>query len=165
VVGHEVEQNLKPPLMGLHEQIVEVCQRAEAWIDVAIVGDVVAEINHRRRVDGGDPDRVDPKADKIFEPPPDPREIADAVVVGVLKGTWVDLINHTHLPPERGHAKANPCGEKQLSACCDWKSTVFLQISYFGPVRTVAGLRARTNVRFARRPLRTSNLTLRWSIL
>ena len=112
MVGHEVEQNLKPPPMGLHKQVVEVCQRTEAWIDVAIVGNVIAEINHRRRVDGGDPDRVDPKADKIFEPPPDPREVADAVVVGVLKGTWVDLIDHTRLPPERSHAEANPSDEK-----------------------------------------------------
>lgn len=37
------------------------------------------------------PDRVDPKADKIFEPPPDPCEVADAVAVGVLKGPWVKL--------------------------------------------------------------------------
>ena len=70
-------------------QIVEVCQAAEAWIDNAVVCDVIAEINRQRRVDGGDPDRVDPRADKIVEPPPDPHEVADAVVIGVLKGTWV----------------------------------------------------------------------------
>ena len=106
VVGHEVEQNLKPPPMGLHQQVVEVSQRAEAWIDVAIVGNVIAEINHRRRVNGRDPDRVDPKADKIIEPPLYPSEVADAVVVGVLKGPRVDLIDHTRLPPERGHANS-----------------------------------------------------------
>ena len=85
VVGHEVDQNLKPPPMGLRKQVVEVCQRAEAWIYVAIVGNVIAEINHRRRVNRGDPDRFDPKADKIIEPPLYPLEVAYAVVVGVLK--------------------------------------------------------------------------------
>jgi hypothetical protein len=89
VVGHEVEQNLKPPPMGLHQQVVEICQVAEAWIDVAIVGNVIAEINHRRRVNGRDPDRFDPKADKIVEPLLYPFEVADAVVVRVLKGARV----------------------------------------------------------------------------
>ena len=114
VVGHEVEQNLEPPPMGLHQQIVEIGQRAEARIDVAIVGDVIAEINHRRRVDGRDPDRVDAKADKIVEPPLDPLEVADAVAVGVLKGARVDLVDHARLPPEnseRGRQLRRPyCG-------------------------------------------------------
>jgi hypothetical protein len=47
VVGDEVEQNLEPAPMGLHQKVIEVRQRAEASIDIAIVGDVVAEINHR----------------------------------------------------------------------------------------------------------------------
>ena len=85
VIGHKVEQNLKPPPMGLHQQVVEVFQRTEAWIYVAIVGHVIAEINHRRRVNGRDPDCFDPKADKIVEPLLYPFEVAHAVGVGVLK--------------------------------------------------------------------------------
>src|SRR6476620_10638343 len=104
VIGHEVEQNLKPSPMGFHQQVVEVRQRTEAWIYVAIVGNVIAEINHRRRVNGRDPDRFDPKADKIVEPLLYPFEVAYTVVISVLKGARIDLIDHACLPPERGHA-------------------------------------------------------------
>ena len=113
VIGHEVEQNLEPPPMGLRQQVVEVCQAAEAWIYIAIVGNVIAEINHRRRVNGRDPDRLDPKADKIVEPLLYPFEVAYTVVVSVLKGARVDLIDHACLPPERGHAN------RALGVCVD----------------------------------------------
>jgi hypothetical protein len=92
--------------MGLRQQAVEVCQRPEPWIDVAIVGDVIAEINHWRRVNWRDPDRVDPKADKVIKPTFYSSEVAYAVVVGVLKGPRVDLIDHACLPPGLGHASS-----------------------------------------------------------
>ena len=77
-----------------------------------MVGDVIAEIKHRRRVGGGNPDRYDPKADKIFEPPLYPLQIAYAVVVGILKRAQVDLIDHTRLPPECGMQTAPSACEK-----------------------------------------------------
>ena len=86
VVGHEVEQDLEPARMGLRQQIVEIGERAEARIDAAIIGDVIAEIGHRRGVDRRDPNRVDAEADQIVEPPLDPLEVAYAVAVRVLKG-------------------------------------------------------------------------------
>ena len=52
VVGHEVEQNLEPARMGLCKQTVKIGEYAEPRIDVAIIGDVIAEISHRRGVDG-----------------------------------------------------------------------------------------------------------------
>src|ERR1700704_515983 len=113
VIGHEFEQNLEPLPMGLRQQFVEVCQVAEAWIYIAIVGDVIAEINHRRRVNGRDPDRFDPKADKIVEPLLYPFEVAYTVVVSVLKRARVDLIDHACLPPGRGHAN------RARAACAD----------------------------------------------
>jgi len=90
--------------MGLRKQIVEIGERAEARIDATRVGDVVAEIGHRRGVDGRDPDRVDAEVSQIVEPPLDPLEVAYAVAVRVLKGAWVDLVDHGPLPPEHGHA-------------------------------------------------------------
>ena len=107
MVGHEVEQNLEPAPMGLHQQVVEVSQRTEAWIDVAIVGNVIAEINHRRRVNRRDPDGSDAKADEIIEPLRYSLEVADAVVVSVLKRARIDLIDRTTLPPGRAHASGD----------------------------------------------------------
>ena len=90
--------------MGLRKQIVEIGECAEARIDAAIIGDVIAEIGHRRGVDGRDPDRVHAEAGQIAEPPLDSLEVAHAVAVGILKGARVDLVDHARLPPERGHA-------------------------------------------------------------
>jgi hypothetical protein len=47
VIRNEVEQDLEPARMRLRQQVVEVREHAEARIDAAIVGDVVAEIRHR----------------------------------------------------------------------------------------------------------------------
>ncbi len=46
VVGHEIENQLKAAFMDGRKQLVEVGQGAEDGIDVAVVGDVVAEISH-----------------------------------------------------------------------------------------------------------------------
>jgi len=51
VVGNEIEQKLEAARMGGLDQRVEVGQAAEQRIDVDIVGDVVAEIRHRRGKD------------------------------------------------------------------------------------------------------------------
>jgi hypothetical protein len=49
VVGYEVEQQFEATLMGGREQFVEISRRMELSIDVGIIGNVVAEIGHRRR--------------------------------------------------------------------------------------------------------------------
>ena len=71
--------------MSLRKQVVEIGERAKPRIDAAIIGDVVAEIGHRRGEDGRDPDRVNAEARQIVEPPLDPLEVAYAVAVAVLK--------------------------------------------------------------------------------
>ena len=73
----------------------------KSGIDVAVVGDVVAEIGHRRGIDRRDPDRIDAEPDEIIEPRQDAGQIADAVAVRVLKGARIDLIDDAALPPDR----------------------------------------------------------------
>jgi hypothetical protein len=51
VVRDEVEDHLQPLAVRLGDQAVEVGKIAEERIDVAIIGDVVAEIGHRRGID------------------------------------------------------------------------------------------------------------------
>ena len=43
------------------DQRVEIGERPEERIDVAVVRDVVAEVGHGRRIERRDPDGVDPK--------------------------------------------------------------------------------------------------------
>ncbi len=83
VVDHEVEDQLDPARVGAGQQRVEVGEGAERRIDVAVVGDVVAGVVLRRRIDGGEPDHVNAEGGDVVEPRRDAGQVADAVPVGV----------------------------------------------------------------------------------
>ncbi len=48
MVRHKIEDYFEAAAMRLFEEQVEVVERTEDGIDVAIVGDVIAKIGHRR---------------------------------------------------------------------------------------------------------------------
>src|SRR6202012_4153146 len=64
-----------------------------------VVGDVVAEVDLRRGVHGRDPDGIDAEALEVVEALGDAVEVADAVAVGVLIATGIDLVDDCVLPP------------------------------------------------------------------
>jgi len=101
VVGHEIENELEAAPVRLFGQAVHVRERAEEGIDIGVVGDVIAEIGHRRGIDRRDPDRIDTEPDEMIEPRQDAGQIADAVAIRVLKGARIDLIEDPALPPDR----------------------------------------------------------------
>ena len=73
-------------------------------VDVAVVGDVVAEVEHRRRVERREPDGVDAERRRcavvqVVESAGDARQVADAVAAGVGEAARVDLVHHAMLPP------------------------------------------------------------------
>ncbi len=102
VVGHQVEDDAQAAAVGLGQQAVEVGQRAEQGVDVAVVGHIVAEVVHRRREDGRNPDGVYVQGVQIVEPPADAVEVADAIAVRILEGARVDLVDDAGLPPVHG---------------------------------------------------------------
>ena len=59
VIQHEIHDDADSPLVSLLHQRVEVVERAEPWVNVDVITDIVAEISHRRRIDGREPDGVD----------------------------------------------------------------------------------------------------------
>ena len=67
VVGDEVEDDPQAAAVGLADQRVEVVERPEQRVDVAVVGDVVAEVRHRRAEDRRQPDRVDAQRRDVVE--------------------------------------------------------------------------------------------------
>jgi hypothetical protein len=67
------------------DQFVEVVERSVGRIDCAEIRDVVAEVPHRRRIEGRKPDRVDAKPLKIIDAVYQPAQIALPVAVAVLK--------------------------------------------------------------------------------
>ena len=88
-----------PQRVRVGDQRVEVGERAEQRIDVARVGDVVAVVDHRRRVERGDPERVDAEQVQVAQLVADAGQVADAVAVGVGEAAHVDLVEDRRLPP------------------------------------------------------------------
>jgi len=85
--------------VGLFHQPIKVAQGPEHRIDVAIVGDVVAEILHRRREERRQPDGVDVEAGDVVQLVQHAGQVAHAIAVAVEETTWVDLIDHPAAPP------------------------------------------------------------------
>ena len=85
--------------MGAGHEAGERLHVAEERVDAAVVGDVVAAVLHRGRVEGADPERVDAERLEVAEAPGDAVEVAGAVAVGVLEGARVDLVEDAGLPP------------------------------------------------------------------
>jgi hypothetical protein len=54
-----VDDHLEAERVRAFDQRVEIGERSEHRIDAAIIGDVVAEVAHRRGEEGRQPDRVD----------------------------------------------------------------------------------------------------------
>ena len=57
-----------PSAWASADQLVEVRQRAEDRVDVAVVGDVVPSVGHRRGVERRDPQRVDAEVAEVGQP-------------------------------------------------------------------------------------------------
>ena len=85
--------------MRLFEQTIEVLQVPIFGIDGVVIGNIVAEVSIRGRHDGREPDAVDPKVLEIIEALDNAVQVADAVGVGVLEGTRVNLIDNAVFPP------------------------------------------------------------------
>ena len=96
---HLVDDDLEPQRMGLLHQVVEILQRAESGVDIAIVGDVVAEVAHGRGEYRRQPDGVNAQIGNIVEATGDTHQIANAIAVLILKGARVDLIDYRATPP------------------------------------------------------------------
>jgi hypothetical protein len=110
VVGHPVEQHPDVAGVRLGQQRVEGGEVAEQRVDVAVVGDVVAEVGHRRAVDGRQPDRVRTEPLQVLQARAQAVEVADAVARGVGERARVDLVDDRVLPP---HAAAKATGRRR----------------------------------------------------
>jgi len=99
VVGHEVDQHPQPAGVRRGQQPVEVGEGAEHRVDHAMIGDVVAEVDHRRGVERRQPDRIHSEVDQVVQPAGDPGQVPDPVAAGVGEAPRIDLIDHRRPPP------------------------------------------------------------------
>ena len=101
MADHLIDDHFQPQFMRPHHQRVEIRQRAELRIDVTVVADVIAHIVHRRGEKRRQPDRINAQRGDMLQPRGDPRQIADAIAIAVLKTARIDLIDHRTTPPFR----------------------------------------------------------------
>src|ERR1700691_5085723 len=99
VVEDQIHNDADVALVRFGDKAVEVGEGAVLRVDVGVVGDVVAEVDLRRRIDGGEPDGVDAERLEIVEARGDAVEVADAVAVGVLETARIDFVDDGVLPP------------------------------------------------------------------
>ncbi len=115
VVRDEVDDDPHAELVRALLHPVEVGERSEQRVDVAVVGHVVAGVLLRRGEERGEPDGVDAELGEVVEACRDAGQVAHAVAVGVRERTGVDLVDHGRAPPlgARGdaaaHCRAHSC--------------------------------------------------------
>jgi hypothetical protein len=100
VVDDEVGDHAKAAAVRLADEKVEVRHLAVERRDVLVVGDVIAVVPERGRVEGQEPEAVDAQVLDVVEALGETREIADAVVVRVLERLDVHLVEDGVLVPE-----------------------------------------------------------------
>ena len=101
VAQHQIDDDPEVQALGFGHQAIEIVQRAEQGVDADIVGHVIAEIAHRRRVERRDPHRVGAQRGDVGQAVGNPRQVADAVAIGVAKTTRIDLVQDGTPPPFR----------------------------------------------------------------
>jgi hypothetical protein len=99
VVGDDVDDDLEAEPVGVGQEAVEVGQRAEDRVDVAVVGHVVPAVDHGGAVERRQPDRVDPEVGEVGQAAAEAGEVADPVTVGVGEAARIDLVDHRISPP------------------------------------------------------------------
>ena len=99
VIENKIHDDADVALACLGGEAIKIGHRAVLRIDRGVVGDVVAEVDLWRRVDGRQPDRIDAERLQVVEARCDAVEIADSVAVGILETARIDLVDDRVLPP------------------------------------------------------------------
>ena len=47
MIGDEVDDDFDSDIVGGRDKIIKIGKRAERWVDVTVLGNVVAEVCHR----------------------------------------------------------------------------------------------------------------------
>ena len=103
VVDDEIHEDIHIALLCLGNQLIHIVHRAEARVDIVIIGNIIALIRERRAVDRREPDDVDTELLEIIQFADNALQITDAVAVRVTEALRVNLIGYFFLPPFSFH--------------------------------------------------------------
>src|SRR3546814_2840739 len=101
VIYHQHRNDAQTAAMRLAHQISEVAHRSVGRVDAAVIGDVVAVVAQRRRIEGEEPECGDSEILNIVELFDEFAKVAYAVVVRIEERLHVNLIDDGVLVPER----------------------------------------------------------------
>lgn len=99
MVQNQVEDDMDAAFVGFSEQAVKILQVPEFGIDGVVIRNIIAEVDIRRRINGGEPNAVDAELPQVVEVLDDACQITDTVRITVLKGTRVNLVDNAIFPP------------------------------------------------------------------
>jgi hypothetical protein len=108
VVDDELGDHAQPAGVRLLHEALHVLARAVGRMHVLVVGDVVAVVEQRARVERHDPDRVHAQVADVVELVGEAAEIPDAVAVRVEERL------HVHLVDDRVHVPQRIVGPRRL---------------------------------------------------
>ena len=93
MVEYHVEHDADAARLCLADECIDILHCAEARVDGAVVGDIVAAIVLRRDEERREPEEVDTEFLQIVELRGDAGQIAESVAVRVIEGFRVDLVD------------------------------------------------------------------------
>ena len=96
----------RPRACASRRNVAEVVERAVGRVDVGVVGDVVAVVAQRRRIERQQPEGGDAQVLQVVELLRQPAEVADAVAVAVEERADVQLVDDRVLVPQAGHRES-----------------------------------------------------------
>src|SRR5258708_26391334 len=101
MVGHQLADDADATPVRLLDEGIGVPQRSEQWIDIRVVGDVVAVIAHWRWVERQQPYRVDAEVLQVWELFDEAAKVAAAVRIAVIESAERNLVDDRVLVPQR----------------------------------------------------------------
>ena len=99
VIQDEVGDDAHAAFVGGRGQGLEILDSANRRMDSVEVRDVVAVVFERRRIDGHQPDAIDPEVADVVELFGQPAQIAVAIRIAVEESTDIDLVEDRVLIP------------------------------------------------------------------
>ena len=99
MVDNKIQNDLDTMLMSFLDQLIHVLVTSETCVDLPVITDIVTVVVLWGVKNRAEPDHIDPKVLKVGEFFNNALEIAEAVSVGVLKASWINLIYNGILPP------------------------------------------------------------------
>ena len=99
MVDNKIQNDPDTMLVSLFDQLIHVLVTSEARVDFTVITDIVTVVVLWRVKNRAEPDHIDPKVLKVGELFNNTLEIAEAVAVGILEASWINLIYNGILPP------------------------------------------------------------------